>query len=359
MLSGQNAILYSYALWLIGRVDYGVSLDRLKEVIARWFFMAHTTGRYSGSFETRFEADVARLSSVASGDSDGFIAALDQVINDTMTSDYWSITLPNELATSAAKSPALLAYIAALNIHDADVLLSTSKVRSRLDPAITLKKGIERHHLFPKGYLKTTLNITGTKRVNQIANFALVDWSDNIAISDLAPAQYWPAQLAGKKLSGEKLERSMYWHALPEGWAHMSFDAFLQERRKLMSVVVRDAMARLADPHYQVEYEEVAAETKPLVSGTSAELRELVDADVLPSGTTIVVGEGVDQRVAQVLPDGRLYADGDTYDGLVELSEALGIQGNPWSSWAADLADGRINLNVLRESFEQDLSVVS
>jgi hypothetical protein len=166
MLSGQNAILYSYALWLIGRVDYGVSLDRLKEVIARWFFMAHTTGRYSGSFETRFEADVARLSSVASGDSDGFIAALDQVINDTMTSDYWSITLPNELATSAAKSPALLAYIAALNIHDADVLLSTSKVRSRLDPAITLKKGIERHHLFPKGYLKTTLNITGTKRVN-------------------------------------------------------------------------------------------------------------------------------------------------------------------------------------------------
>lgn len=359
MLSGQNAILYSYALWLIGRVDYGVSLDRLKEVIARWFFMAHTTGRYSGSFETRFEADVARLSSVASGDSDGFIAALDQVINDTMTSDYWSITLPNELATSAAKSPALLAYIAALNIHDADVLLSTSKVRSRLDPAITLKKGIERHHLFPKAYLKTTLNITGTKRVNQIANFALVDWSDNIAISDLAPAQYWPAQLAEKKISGDKLERAMYWHALPEGWEHMSFDVFLEERRKLMSVVVRDAMARLADPHYQVQYEEAAAETKPMVSGTSAELRELVDADVLPSGTTIVVGEGVDQRVAQVLPDGRLYADGDTYDGLVELSEALGIQGNPWSSWAADLADGRINLNVLRESFEQDLAVVS
>lgn len=138
----------------------------------------------------------------------------------------------------------------------------------------------------------------------------------------------------------------------------MSFDVFLEERRKLMSVVVRDAMARLADPHYRVQYEEVAAETKPVVSGTSAELRELVDADVLPSGTTIVVGEGVDQRVAQVLPDGRLYADGDTYDGLVELSEALGIQGNPWSSWTADLADGRVLLNVLRESFEQDLAVV-
>jgi hypothetical protein len=157
MISVENAILYSYALWLIGRVDYRVPIGRLKEIIARWFFMAHTTGRYSGSFETRFEADVARLSAVTPGDAAGFIAALDQVIRDTLTADYWAITLPNDLATSASKSPALLAYIAALNILDADILLSTSKVRSRLDPAITLKKGIERHHLFPKGYLKTSL----------------------------------------------------------------------------------------------------------------------------------------------------------------------------------------------------------
>ena len=159
MLSSENAILYSYALWLIGRVDYQVPLSQLKEIIARWFFMAHTTGRYSGSFETRFEADVARLSGVAPGDTSGFIAALDQVIRDTLSADYWDITLPNGLATSASKSPALLAYIAALNILDADVLLSTSKVRSRLDPAITLKKGIERHHLFPKGYLKSVLGL--------------------------------------------------------------------------------------------------------------------------------------------------------------------------------------------------------
>ena len=223
MLSGQNAILYSYALWLLGRVDFQVRLDRLKEIIARWFFMAHTTSRYSGSFETRFEADVARLAPVSPGDAEGFVAAPDQVINDTPTADYWTITLPNELATSAAKSPALLAYIAALNIHDADILLSTSKVRSRLDPAVTLKKGIERHHLFPKGYLKTALGVTDTKRVNQIANFALVDWSDNIAISDIAPARYWPEQLAAKGRSGDKLARAVYWHALPDGWEHMEF----------------------------------------------------------------------------------------------------------------------------------------
>jgi hypothetical protein len=67
---------------------------------------------------------------------------LSKIIDDTMTADDWAITLPNDLATSASKSPALLAYIAALNILDADALLSTGKVRGRLDPAITAKKGI-------------------------------------------------------------------------------------------------------------------------------------------------------------------------------------------------------------------------
>ena len=65
MISSDNALLFSYALWLIGRVDYGVPLDRLREVIARWFFMAHTTGRYTGAFESRFEQDAARLADLS------------------------------------------------------------------------------------------------------------------------------------------------------------------------------------------------------------------------------------------------------------------------------------------------------
>jgi hypothetical protein len=351
MISGQNAILYSYALWLIGRVDYQAPLERLKEIIARWFFMAHTTARYSGSFETRFEADVARLAPVPMGDAEGFVATLDHVINDTLTKDYWAITLPNELATSAAKSPALLAYIAALNIHDADVLLSTGKVRSRLDPAITLRKGIERHHLFPKGYLKTALGITDTKQVNQIANFALVDWSDNIAISDLAPATYWPQQLAAKGLAGDRLTMAMYWHALPEGWHHLPFQEFLSQRRKRMALIVRDATARLADPNYRPDYADTITDAVPT---EASELRSLVDTDLLPPGTTLTAGDGAGQRLAHVLPDGRLYADGDTYDRLLELSDALGLSGNPWTLWAAELPDGRVSLHVLRETLDVD-----
>ncbi len=351
MLSGENAVLYSYALWLIGRVDFQVPLDRLKEVIARWFFMAHTTGRYSGSFETRFEADVARLGGLAGGDAGGFIAVLDQIVSDTLTADYWSITLPNELATSASKSPALLAYVAALNILDADVLLSTSKVRSRLDPAITLKKGIERHHLFPKGYLKKA-GIAGIKRVNQIANFALVDWSDNIAISDLAPSNYWPEQVRAKGVSGDRLAASYYWHALPDGWETMDYDDFLLARRKLMAMVVRDAIAHLGQGDYVLSHSSVPAAVEPsALDHADHELRQLVDADLLPAGTTLVSGDGVEAIVATVLPDGRVYFEGDSYDSLAEVGELVGLGTNAWSASSAELDDSRVRLSVLREQY--------
>jgi hypothetical protein len=80
-------------------------------------------------------------------------------------------------------------------------------------------------------------------------------------------------------------------------------------------------------------------------------LRQLVDADLVPSGTTLVADGAGEARVAQVLPDGRLCAEGETYDSLLELSDAPGVGGNPWSAWAAELADGRLLLSVVREAY--------
>lgn len=35
MITSENTVIFSYALWLIGRTDYAVPLDRLREVLAR------------------------------------------------------------------------------------------------------------------------------------------------------------------------------------------------------------------------------------------------------------------------------------------------------------------------------------
>lgn len=358
MISSDNALLFSYALWLIGRVDHGVPLDRLREVIARWFFMAHTTGRYTGAFESRFEQDAGRLADLSLGDADGFVRTLSGVIDDTLTQDFWSITLPNELATSASKSPALLAYIAALNILDADCLLSTGKIRGRLDPAITAKKGIERHHVFPRAYLKNALGISDTKEINQIANMALVEWADNIAISDDAPELYWPQQLAAKNLSQERLARQRYWHALPDDWEHMAFPDFLAARRKLMGNVVRDAYMKLKEHDYAPTYPspDQAAGSGGSGARTSTNhavtLADLVAADLLTGGTTLVPTRLDVDATAMLLPDGKIVLNDEIYDSPSGAgAAALGATTNGWYFWAAETPDGHFTLATLRDTY--------
>lgn len=347
MISSENAVLYTYAMWLIGRVDFNVPLDRLREVMARWFFMASITARYSGSFESQVEKDLAVLKGLPTGTPDAFCEALDRVVKDTLTSDFWTITLPNDLATSATKSPALNAYIAALNILDADALLSTGKVRSRLDPAITAKKGIERHHLFPREYLRKKLGITDVKSINQIANMALVEWSDNIKISDQPPAEYWPQQVAAKQphgLDADRLARQVEWHALPDGWQDMVYREFLVQRRTLMASVVRKAFALLADESYAPTYPQPAPEELPqqpvLPLNVNGSLRDLLTADLLSPGTILTAVDD-NEVTAEITLGGLISFDGVEYETPSAAARAANDSPTSgWNYWVADTPEG-------------------
>jgi hypothetical protein len=241
MISSDNAIIFSYAVWLVGRCDYGISAAVLRPVIARWFFMSHTTGRYTSSPETALEADLGRLTTA--GDGDGFVEELDRAIRANFTPDYWSISLPNKLDTSASRSPALNAYKAALCLLDAEALFSDVHVRDLLDPSTTAPRSIERHHLFPKAHL-TSLGITNTKQVNAIANMAFLDWAENAKISSSAPAVYWPVMTDG--VQQERIKRQQELHALPVGWEQLDYASFLDKRRDLIARVVRDGFATLS-----------------------------------------------------------------------------------------------------------------
>ena len=242
MISSEAALMFVYILWLLGRTEYGVDLRRLRQVIARWWFMAHTTGRYTGSAETQLEADLNRIGDLPAGDAEKFCQTLDRIVRDSFTQNYWDITLPNRLDTSSAKSPPLAAYWAALNILEAEVLFSEEKVSTMLYPVVTPVKDMERHHLFPKAYLGA-LNITDNTRVNAIANMAFVDWSDNLAISSKSPQEYWVTMT--ETPDAERLKRQIHWHALPTGWDQLDYSEFCEKRRKLIAQVVREGFERL------------------------------------------------------------------------------------------------------------------
>jgi len=243
MITSGNSLLYSYAMWLIGKRDFRVDAFALRNVIARWFFMAQLTGRYTGAYETVMEQDMSRLAD--SKNADDFVRIMDQVVADTLTADFWSITMPNMLVTSAAQGPAIAAYNAALNLIDARALLSKVRVSELLEPSHKAPKAaVEQHHLFPKAYLKRT-GFDSARQYNQVANFAWVEWTTNVEISDAPPNEYWASEVAAKDFGGEELADMMRLHALPEGWQDMKYEEFLEGRRHLIAGIVREGYDRL------------------------------------------------------------------------------------------------------------------
>jgi hypothetical protein len=241
MVTSDMNLMYCYLMYLVGREEYGLSGHRLREVIARWFFMCNITGRYTGSSESTMEEDLSRVEDA--GSAEGYIETLDHVIQSRLTNDFWTITLPDDLDSASYYSPTLFAYHAALNILNAPALFSTLTIKELLDPGVQANKAaVERHHLFPKNYLNQN-GITDHQRVNQIANRAYVEWADNIDISDQSPAEYFPKYAA--RFDDDTLEEMMHYHALPTGWHEMDYDSFLEKRRQQIAQVTREGFQEL------------------------------------------------------------------------------------------------------------------
>lgn len=237
MISSGATIIFSYVLYLIGLRDYGVDRVTMRQTIAEFFFMASLTGRYTNSPETRFESDLSLIRDLPDGSA--FLARLRELCTTTLTGDYWTITLPSQLATSASRSPSLFAYQAALIKLDANVLYSPLKISAMIDPAVKgTKAALEQHHLFPRGYLEDT-GIEDLKQINQIANFAAVEWPANIKIGKKPPADYVPP--LDHAMSASERDQLYGWHALPPLWWELPYHEFLVQRRVRMADVIRQA----------------------------------------------------------------------------------------------------------------------
>lgn len=244
MITSKNALFYTYTLWLIGRRDFGLDLKTLRGVMARWFFMSHTTNRYSSSPESQIESDLARLRGIPKTDGAAFRAELDRITAAHLTNDFWNIQLPGALDSAASYSPSLSAYWAALNLLDAELLFSRERIRDMSAPDLTAPRTIERHHLFPKQFLKSQ-GITETKRLNAIANMSYLDWPENATIAADDPRDYLPVMR--DSMDAERWKRQQYWHALPIGWESMDYQTFLEKRRVLMARVTRAGFETLLD----------------------------------------------------------------------------------------------------------------
>ena len=243
ILSG-NAIFYSYAFYLIAKHRFKASYNENMHLTSLWFFYASLVSLYAGSFESTVERHLNSIKVLTSlGEYKDFILSK---INERLTNDYFDITLVGSegLAVSGKGNNAWNAYVASLNIMDAKILFSKSNlfVSKLFEPGTDGKrKSLEKHHLFPKAYLKS-LGYSDSK-INQMANYAFIDWKDNMGILDAAPSVYYPVICEGK--TEEEIRRMEEENALPHGWEKMAYEDFLIERRKLMAAKIKAAFELL------------------------------------------------------------------------------------------------------------------
>lgn len=239
ILSG-NAIFYSYAFYLIAKHRFHASYNENMHLTSLWFFYASLVSLYTGSFESTVESHLNSIKDLSTlKEYKDFILSR---VNERLTNDYFDITLVGSegLAVSGKGNNAWNAYVAALNIMDAKILFSKSNllVSKLFEPGTDgNRKSLEKHHLFPKAHMKAQ-GYTDAK-INQMANYAFIDWKDNMDILDDAPSVYYPIVCEGR--SDEEILRMEEENALPHGWENMPYEDFLVERRKLMAVKIKQA----------------------------------------------------------------------------------------------------------------------
>ena len=242
IIASSNAVVFSYVMYLLGKYEYKVSTMELQQIIKRWVFMATITGFYTNSPESTVERQFADLRDVHTAEE--YVKYLDNSIRMRMTDDYFNMTLPNDLSTAAAISPAWFGYLAALNVLGTPMLFSTVPLSQFFILGTSGEKNaIDRHHIFPKNYL-TSIGYKEDRDRNQIANFTYLDYQTNIDISDDPPLEY--AARYRQKLGEEAYKVTCRQNAIPEGFEAMEYSQFLEKRRLLMAGIVREAYNKLS-----------------------------------------------------------------------------------------------------------------
>lgn len=241
LIASTNTVVYCYVLYLIGKYDYHVPPMELQRIIRKWIFMSTITQFYIGSTESEVEKQFADLRGKKTPEE--FINYLENIIRTRFSDDYFQITLPATLTSSSAQSPAWYGYVASLNILGTPVLFSTTilAVKMRTE-AGGPKAALDKHHIFPKNYLKNH-GYTSDRDINQIANYTYLDYNTNIDISDDPPEEY--VKRFRERLGEEEYKKTCMENALPEDFEHMSYPEFLEKRRHLMADIIRKAYDRL------------------------------------------------------------------------------------------------------------------
>lgn len=241
LINSQNALDFSYVVYLKLALSGEVDKTKIKRCVAKWFTMSILTGRYSSSPETRMDQDIRNIN------DKGVINYLNEIENAELSDAFWDFGLPQKLDTPNSTAPALSTFFAAQIVKgDKGLFSPNSSVRDLFGVS-------DVHHIFPKDYLKKTEFLDNRSIYNQVANYTYLDTPINIAVGNKAPNVYFKEAFEsalkdgivyGNHMSVDELNSNLIENCIPLDivkWDYNDYrNKFLVERRKLMAKKIKE-----------------------------------------------------------------------------------------------------------------------
>lgn len=204
-----------------------------KRSFIHWMYAALMWGRYSGSTETKLQADIEALKS-----SDP-----PAKLRENLIAERGRIKVEaKDVEGAGVRSPLFpMCYIVARSRGAIDWFNGVALYQKQIGKSF----GLEIHHIFPQAVLRKAgyepANPAHKKLINEIANLAFVTKQANLGISASKPEVYLPKVL-------DKHPEALKQQAVPQNpalWAVDRFEAFLAERRQLLAEAINAYMDSL------------------------------------------------------------------------------------------------------------------
>ena len=238
LVNSVMAIDFAYAVYLLLQESKEVPADEIKSLVQRWYVLSVLTGRYSASPESSFAKDIRAIG------ENGVKATLKAIEDATLSDNFWTIQLNQNLTYVSSINPTYQVFLAAQNFFKKDSLLSHIPVGELVN------LGGDIHHIFPKQYLVD--NGFDKHEYNQVANYAYLDTPINIKIGKKAPNVYMNEALDAIKhaadtsfksiKSEEEFAKNLEDNCIPIDILKMdysNYQAFLEARRVKMTELIR------------------------------------------------------------------------------------------------------------------------
>lgn len=221
-------VLYTLVYYL-AKNDNKFPSEEDKKKALYWMFMAQLWGWYSGSSETYLEKDINVIKQGRG--IDGLIDNLSLFRGSNLH------LTPEDLNYQGVRSKIYTLFYATIRSRNArDWTDINVPLYSR---NLGFNNVLERHHVFPKAFLRTKYDPSNSIQknlINEIANTALITQKSNIKILDRSPAEYLP------EIDQEQL-RKQFVPTDSELYTLENYELFLEKRRKLIADGINQFLA--------------------------------------------------------------------------------------------------------------------